>query len=324
MVDTAASINRPDLESHGPAVVPSHAIIFRTHFWDEFVQRQFDRLLKYVGAGHVYILVDETNGVVHGINHDRVLRMTERDVLDMRFARSGTGNLLWFNGDYPLYLFLQNFDSYEYYVQLEYDVVLNTSIDALICQAAVDQADFVGLTKGEPVEEWQWLDTCRGFYDLASVKYKLICLSVYSSRALHALCKRRLEMSVQVRESATVNWPFCEGFIATEMSRGDFVSVELSRYLNTSAYDTWPPFVESDLVQMRHHPVIHPVLDPDRYVASLLKYKVGLIGYLNPFSLLHRKLRRLPIRTYLYTLLKSFGEKATRTLNGFRFRLLKA
>ena len=109
-------------------------------------------------------------------------------------------------------------------------------------------------------------------------------------------------------------WPFCEGFIATEMGRGDFVSVELSRYVDTDAYDSWPPFVESDLPIMADRPVIHPVLDPERYVSSLLKYKVGLIGYMDVNSLLHRKLRRLPATAYISALVKSFGRKAVRNL----------
>ncbi len=39
---------------------PSYAVIFRTHFWDAFAQRQFDRLASTVKTGHLYVLVDET------------------------------------------------------------------------------------------------------------------------------------------------------------------------------------------------------------------------------------------------------------------------
>ncbi len=296
------------------SMASSYAVIFRTHFWDDFAQRQFDRLLARVSAGDVYVLVDETNGRVEGIQHDRVVRVTEQDMLDMGLPRAGTGNLLWFNGDYPLYRFLQLHGSYDYYLQLEYDVVLNTDIDLLVGRAAVDGVDFIGLTKGEPVREWAWLATCQGIYDPEEIQYKLICLSLFSHRALAALSARRLAMAEQLRHSVIETWPFCEGFIATEMGRGDFVSVELSRYVDTDAYDSWPPFVESDLPMMADRPVIHPVLDPERYVSSLLKYKVGLIGYMDVNSLLHRKLRRLPAAAYISALVKSFGRKAVRNL----------
>lgn len=300
------------------SAVPHYAVIFRTHFWDEFAQRQFDRLLSQVGEGHVFVLVDETNGRVEGIKHDRVVRLTEQDVLNMGLPRAGTGNLLWFNGDYPLYYFMQQHGSYEYYLQLEYDVVLNTGVDRLVSRAATDGVDFVGLTKGEPVHEWAWLSTCQGVYDAEDIQYKLICLSLFSHRALQSLAARRLAMAEQLRQSAIGTWPFCEGFIATEMGRNGFVSVELSHYVNTDAYDSWPPFVESDLPIMADSPVIHPVLDQERYISSLLKYKVGLIGYMDVNSLLHRKLRRLPTGAYVSALVQSFSQKAIRTLRSHR------
>ncbi len=300
------------------SAAPRFAVIFRTHFWDDFAQRQFDRLLSQAGEGHVFVLVDETNGRVEGIKHDRVVRLTEQDVLDMGLPRAGMGNLLWFNGDYPLYYFLQQHGSYDYYLQLEYDVVLNTDVDRLVSRAAIDGADFVGLTKGEPVHEWAWLPTCQGVYDPEEIQYKLICLSLFSRRALQLLAARRLAMAEQLRQSAIETWPFCEGFIATEIGRNGFVSVELSHYVNTDAYDSWPPFVESDLPIMADSPVIHPVLDQERYISSLLKYKVGLIGYMDVNSLLHRKLRRLPVGTYVSALVQSFSRKAIRTLRSHR------
>ena len=294
--------------------VPRYAVIFRTHFWDSFAQRQFDRLLSHVGAGHVFVLVDETNGRVEGINHDRVVRLTEQDMLDMGLPRAGAGNLLWFNGDYPLYYFLSQYGSYDYYLQLEYDVWLNTDVDDLVSHAAADGADFIGLTKGEPVHEWAWLSTCNGVYDPADIQYKLICLSLFSRRALQALGARRLEMARQLRESTINTWPFCEGFIATEMARGGFNSVELSHYIGTDRYDSWPPFVERDLPVMADSPVVHPVLDQERYISSLLKFKVGLAGYFNVNSLFHRKLRRLPADAYISALVRSFLQKAVRTM----------
>ncbi len=300
------------------ATAPRYAVIFRTHFWDDFAQRQFDRLQLQVGSGHIYILVDETNGVVEGIKHDRVVRLTEQDVLDMGLPRAGTGSLLWFNGDFPLYYFLKDHGSYDYYVQLEYDVVLNMNLDRLVSRAAADAVDFVGLTKGQSVQEWAWLHTTKGVYDPRVVRWKLICLSLFSHRALQTLATRRLAMAEQLREAVITTWPFCEGFIATEMEAEGFTSVELANYADTAAYDTWPPFVESDLPIMTGHPIIHPVLDQERYVGSLLKYKVGLIGYLNINSLLHRKLRRLPVRAYLTALGTSFAFKAMRTLRSHR------
>ena len=306
------------VQPSNPLKTPNFAVIFRTHFWDDFAQRQFDRLLSQVEKGHVFVLVDETNGRVEGIRHDRVVRLAEQDVIDMGFPRAGTGNMLWFNGDYPLYYFFKQHGSYDYYLQLEYDVVLNTSVDRLVSRAAADGVDFIGLTKGEPVQEWYWLSTFRDFYDLTDVQYKLICISLFSRGAMQALAARRLAMAGRLQRSEVQAWPFCEGFIATEMERDDFVSAELSQYVNTDTYDSWPPFVESDLSHMTDHPVIHPVLDQERYISSLLKFKVGLAGYMNVNSLFHRKLRRLPVAIYLKTLVQTFAQKAVRDMRSHR------
>ena len=297
---------------------PRFAVIFRTHFWDDFAQRQLDRLLAKVALGDVFVLVDETNGRVEGIGHDKVVRMTEQDVLDMGYPRAGAGNMLWFNGDYPLYYFFQQQNGYDYYVLAEYDVVFNVDVDPLVRRAAADGVDFVGLTKGEPVGEWPWLDTCRGVYDMEDICYQLICMSMYSHRAVAALAERRLELARQFEAAEIGSWPFCEGFIATELRRKDFLVTELADYVDTEAYASWPPFVESDLPTMADRPLIHPVLDEERYVGSMLKFKVGLLGYFNINSLFHRKLRRLPPGQYLTALTNSFAQKALRNMRAGR------
>jgi hypothetical protein len=50
--------------------VPRYAVIFRTHFWDDFARRQFARLRQMVREGDIFVLVDETNGPVVGIEHN--------------------------------------------------------------------------------------------------------------------------------------------------------------------------------------------------------------------------------------------------------------
>lgn len=301
---------------HPGSSVPAAAVIFRTHFWDAFVARQFDRLCRQVRHADIFVLVDETGGRVEGITHDRVVRLTEADVLATGLARRGEQNILWFNGDYPLYYFYSQHPEYEYYFQLEYDVVLNTDVDRLIARMAADQADFAGLTKGDPVEKWHWRNTCADSYQIEDIRWMLICCCLFSRRAIARLYERRLEMSRTIRDDQA--WPFCEAFIATEIKLAGLKAVELSDYIDTSAYDHWPPYVESDLPIMSRVDVIHPLLNQSRYTDSLLKYQIGLSGYLNPLSLYHRKLRRLPVQDYIRALVSSFTFKARRTLGSLR------
>lgn len=290
------------------------AVLFRTHFWDEFVQRQFDRLLTVVQGTDVFVLVDETAGRVIGIPHDNVFAVTEASLLAMGLARAGHGNLLWFNGDYPLYAFAARHPGYDYYFQLEYDVVITNGIAELIDDAAARHADFVGLTKGEPFDAWFWRDSCAGVYDGTAARHQLICLSLFSARALRHLLDRRLSMSRAHADGRLQAWPYCEAFVPTELVAAGMVCLELDGFGGTAAYDHWPPYLESDLPALRAEGFIHPVLDKPRYIASLLKYHVGLKGYLNPTSLFHRKLRRLTPRDYLVALATSFVGKVARSL----------
>jgi hypothetical protein len=297
------------------------AVIFRTHFWDAFAQRQFDRLLAVAEGTDVFVLVDETARKVPGIGHDKVVRVTESEVLAMGFAKAGEGNLLWFNGDYPLYRFLELHGDYDYYLQLEYDVVIDGAITRLIAAAEADKADYIGLTKGEATPDWWWLSTCAGVYDIADIRHQLICIALFSNRALRLLWERRLVLSAAYAEGRIQAWPMCEGFIATELALAGMACRELSDYGDTARYDHWPPFLETDIEAGGSYGFIHPVLDEDRYVTSMLKYHVGLGGYLNPWSLYQRKLRRLPATRYARALSASFAAKSVRTLRDAASRL---
>ncbi len=292
------------------------AIIFRTHFWDDFAQRQFDRLLAGAEGCDVFVLVDETSRKLAAIPHDKIVRVTEAELLEMGLADAGEGNLLWFNGDYPLYRFQQLYPDYAYYLQLEYDVVINGGIAPFIAAAAAQDVDFVGLTKGEPTPDWPWLSTCTDAYRVDEIEHQLICLALFSGRALRHLWERRLDLSSAHARGQIRAWPMCEGFVATELAMAGMVCRELSDFGDTALYDHWPPYLEADIGGLAAHRFIHPVLDQERYVVSMLKYHVGLKGYLNPNSLYHRKLRRLPAPRYLSALAASFVGKARRNLAG--------
>ncbi len=293
---------------------PRTAVIFRTHFWDSFAQRQFDRLLAVAGGTDVFVLVDETNGPVAGITHPHVVRVTADGLLAMGFARAGEGNLLWFNGDYPLYRFQELHPDYDYYVQLEYDVLIGQPIAALVARLQADAVDFVGLTKGDTGDRWFWRGTMTGAYAQADMRNQLICLCVFSGPALRHLWQARLAQSADWHAGTLAVWPFCEGFIPSELARAGFERRELSDFGTTQAYDHWPPFLEADAPDLSHEDFVHPVLDEPRFVASMHKYHIGLAGYLNPASQFHRKLRRLPPLRYVRVLAGSFATKAKRNL----------
>jgi len=74
---------------------------------------------------------------MEGIDHDRVMGVTEAHMSELGLPLRGASALnwygeysrMWFNGDYALYAFVTAHPDYGNYVQLEYDVVLNMDVD---------------------------------------------------------------------------------------------------------------------------------------------------------------------------------------------------
>lgn len=273
--------------------IPTYAVLFRTHFWDGFAQRQFQRVEDQVGSGDVYVLVDETRGPVSGIPTDRVFRLTDRQILDAGYVDAGEGALQWFSGDVPIYMFHAAHPNYDYYLQLEYDVNVHANIDAFMARVAQGRVDVVASTEAKHDPDWPWLPTCADAYDVHEIKHQLICLSVFSNRALAALSRARLEQAERFRSGQLRAWPFCEAFIPTESVRRGLKIEELATYGDISAYDSWPPYLEEKLPRLRRHTFVHPVLDREKYVPSLLKWKPGFAILALPLSWLHRRLWRL-------------------------------
>ena len=293
---------------------PAYAVIFRTHFWDDFVERQFRRLQERVGDGVVYVLVDETRGPVPGIPTDKVFRLTDSQILEAGFVSAGEGSIQWFSGDVPLYMFRSAYPEFRYYVQLEYDVNLHVGVDDLVQRVAVDGGDMVSLERRPTLSDWHWMDSVRGVYPAGELVHHLICLSIFSGRALDALASARLRQAKEYQMGNIPAWPFCEAFLPIEGARLGLKLVPLSSYGAVTHYDWWPPYPESSLPGLKQHAFVHPVLDRDRFVTSMFKYP-NVRALLHPGSLLHRQLRRLGARDYLSVIgAKSFRKLALSTL----------
>lgn len=277
---------------------PTFAVIFRTHFNDDFAQRQLTKLAKWSSGGDLFTLVDETRGPVTNFNGADKFSITDQEILDAGFVEAGEGSIQWFSGDVPLYMFRKAHPNYDYYLQVEYDVDLNHEAAQLIARIAADQADVIALTKGEPVGDWHWLRSCLGAYRIEEVKHQLICASVFSGRALDLLAEKRLAQAADYKAGKVTSWPMCEGFIPSEAAKNGLKLEELSRYGSTANYDFWPPFLEQDAANFSGF--LHPVLDRDRYTTSMLKFpeRVKVSDMVLPTSWFHRKLQRTGIANY--------------------------
>ena len=85
-------------------------------------------------------------------------------------------------------------------------------------------------------------------------------------------------------------WPYCEGYIATEGRKQNLKFAELSNYLSVPNYKWWPPYLEVGRQLDKLGDVVHPVLDRPRFVSSLLKHDIAVKSILSPFSWFNKKL----------------------------------
>lgn len=286
-----------------------YAVLFRTHFWDDFAARQYERLVARSRGGQVFILADETNGTVK-IDRDNIVRYTQSDVLALGLAGGGYGNLLWYNGDYSLYAFFARYDQFDYYIMVEYDVAVNRELDDVVATASQNGYDFIGLTTvAKPGLDWNFTDGCLDVYRLEDIRQRLICVAVFSGRAARRLFERRLELSRQYRDGAIRRWPYCEAYIPTELSVSGFKMAELSEFGPTDHYDWRPAFVETDLDAKKGQAFVHPVLDPKRYIAHTLKNTWPPEGFFYPGSDVGRRIRRVAPRIYWLPLAKALRSR---------------
>ena len=295
---------------------PRYVVLFRTHIWDAFVARQYERLKQRIGRGDLYILLDETNGPV-ATGQPAVVSHTNASIEALGLAPAGGGNMLWYNGDYPLYYFYQQHPDYDYYVMTEYDVCVNTDFDSIIDGAMNAGAGLVALAKGEPVATWPHAESCQAIYPPEVVEKRLICLTALSRDAVRGLFDKRLALSAEIRAGVIRRWPFCEGFIPTELAVSGFRLLELSDFGTTDRYDWWPPVLEDDLPNLTEQTFIHPVLDRARYVDATLRiWKFPEL--FDPGSGLRGRLSRVPIRSYalplVRMLLARFGRAVSRRI----------
>ena len=250
----------------------TYAVLFKIYFLDPFVVRQLERVKARVGSGDLYVVVDETRGPVEAIQHDRIVRMTEAEMIRRGFEKVAPElPMFWHSADYSLYPLVEDLPPYDYYVTLEYDAVINRDLDELVAAIAAEQLDFAGLKVTQPVSEWAWTKTCDTIYDRAALRPYLNAIAFYSHRAVMLLRQRRLELSRRFREGEITQLPLSEAFIVTELEQQVFRVGDLADFGNTTRYTWWPPSVEIELDALSDCTFIHPVLTGERCAESLLR-----------------------------------------------------
>jgi hypothetical protein len=288
---------------------PRYAVLFRTHTWDSFIERQFERVRARVENGDVFIVANNTSGTCGEVEGFPFVAFHEDEIEAMGYARAGGGELLWYNVDYALYYFMRLKPNYDFYILFEYDVVVNVELDALIEAVAENGKDLVGLTKGDPVSDWWFRPSCLDVYAEADIRKMLLPLGVFSKRAVEHLSERKLRLSEMLRAGEIGQWPHCEAFIVTELALAGFEIDEFTNYGTTAKLSYEPAYLEQELGDLESESFIHPVLDTQRYIANVIKYEWCPERFFLRSSEFRRRLTRVPPRDYILPLGRALGRR---------------
>src|ERR1700722_8513915 len=269
----------------------SCAVVFKAYAWDEFVERQARRLAEVAGSLDFFVQIDETGGPVGPIPFERVIRFTCADLeaagLAMRF---GAGGVLWWNPDYAHYQFLTHCPAYDYYLFVEYDCLVQCSLENFVARGVAQGADLIALPISKTFDRWHWMPYQRDVYPFHEARLALLNVCFLSSRALKLLHHRRIAMD---SDPGVRHWPSSELFVPSEVVREGMTWLSLASFGDVSRYDWFPPTLEEDLVAANGDAFLHPVLDRGRYLASILLNRGSL-----PPGELKRALSRFPGEEY--------------------------
>jgi len=254
---------------------PRCAVVFKAYSWDGFIERQARRLAEAAGRMDFFISLDETNGASGPIPFERVVRFKCADLaaagLAMRFE---AGGVLWWNPDYAHYQFLTLYPGYDYYLFVEYDCVVQGSLEQFVDRAVSRSADLIALPISRSIDAWHWMPYQRGVYATNEIKLALLNVCFLSARALAWLHQRRLAMG---SDALVRKWPSSEVFVPSEVARAGMTWVSLAEFGDISGYDWFPPTLEEDLRPGEGDAFLHPVLDRRRYVTSMLNNRGSLL-----------------------------------------------
>jgi len=267
---------------------PRVAVLYRTHVWDAAIASLAQRVRDASAGADFFVLADETNGPLP-IEDFAKFSHAAGDFAPIGLAdESGGGNLLWYNGDYPLYRFLVVHPDYDIYVMVEFDVVATRSLAEIGRIAHAQAIDLIAHSIVPAPAEWPWHATGRSLYP--AVHRALIPLLFLSHRALAHLFERRLDLSRRFRAREIAAWPYCEAFVPSEIvGAGRFNVRELAEFGDCSRLDWWPPMLDREAAAVQHPAFMHPVLDQRRYVDAWRRSPLYRpLDYIDPRSDLRR------------------------------------
>jgi hypothetical protein len=209
---------------------PRYAVLFKTYFWDDFIARRLAALAARCAAADLWVVIDNTQGPVGGVMHDRILRTRETDMHRLGLPGYPEGQLNWYNLDYQLLAFHQAHPDYPFYFMTEHDAVVQTDVDALMVEVAARQIDFIAAPNRTPIEEWGWVETLKEIWLRDRILKQLLNISAFAQRAVEYLLMQRRSFSERFNTGELRAWPNNEGFVPSILRDAGFSLETLAHF----------------------------------------------------------------------------------------------
>ena len=277
-----------------------YLVAFRTHVWDATGRNMAAALAARVGRGRFVVLADQTRGPL-GIEDVELLAHT-KDFGGFGLPEYPEGRSLWYNGDYPLYALEAAYPGYDHYLMIEFDVAVNVDLDALVDNMVERELDVVAHQVRPADPGWFWYANAAA--NFAVPHQALIFFLAVSRRAVGVLREARLADAARL-DPPDVSWPFCESFVPSVAIAAGLRVANLDEFAGTEFLRFRPQMATTDPRAHAEGTIAHPVLAPDRFLASVIA-ECRPAEFFDDASELRHTLRETPFADVAGALLSRF------------------
>ncbi|GAN63665.1 hypothetical protein AA0313_1940 [Acetobacter indonesiensis NRIC 0313] len=247
-----------------------NAVLFKTHFWDSVVEKNFINVLLNSTEADIYIIIDsDDSSIIPSWVRERavILNYTfeSADKLGLAWGYQGFGGF-WYNGDYHQNIFINQYGYYDFICSVEYDVYVNENIDRIFERMNNENIDVICRIQKIPNTHWSHLNGCVGYYDVDKYINKgLFCISFFSSQACKLIYKRRLEMSEEKIKNDIAAWPIGECVMIHEPILHNMKVMDLEKFCDFIDMYDWAPSYVSSQIPQNISCFIHPLAGREKY-----------------------------------------------------------
>lgn len=245
----------------------SYAVLFKAHYWNDDVQKQFDRLKASCREGHIYVALDAKCHPIDYPPSEAVFWISE---VDLNAIGLYNHNGWWYNGDLPSILFFIKNPSYRFVVAVEYDVGIFHDIDSIVSDMYENNIDAIYHNLPEDLSQWPNLSSAIDYYNFRDIRHALFCISFFSRQALSCLYARRLVQQSLKDKFNLDTWPIGEAVMASEVNLSNLKYRKLSDYCSNLDNYNWNKGIIEELISFINpvNTFIHPISGAEKCVLS--------------------------------------------------------